>query len=324
MGAAGQEAIFVTDATGTIVAFSRGAELLLGYTAAEVLGVLTPGAFHPPEELDALAAELGLTPEEMFVAAPQRGRSLKHEWVFVRRDGSRFDGSLNVSGRVDSNGAPCGFVTVARDITEHRRHQAELTQRADFDDLTGLANRAYLKIALNEAAKDTSWSRPGRILLFIDLDRFKQVNDTLGHAAGDAVLVGVAERLSENLRNVDLAARVGGDEFVVLLGQISPAAAAEVAERIVGAIARPFDIHGAEATIGASVGLATSSADINPEALLLAADVAAYSAKHAGRGRVVAAGVHSPGQPGGLGDGRRVDRVQVKPAVEHSLLHLDR
>ena len=290
MGAAGDEAIIVTDKAGTIVAFSRGAELLLGYTAAEVLGVLNPIVFHVPEEVAALAAELGLTPEEMFIAGPPEGRSLVHEWVFVRHDGSRFDGLLNVTGRLDSNGAPCGFVAVARDITEYRRHHAELTHKAHFDQLTGLANRAYLQVALNEAADDESWRVPGRIMLFIDLDHFKQVNDTLGHAAGDAVLAGVAERVRENLRVADLPARIGGDEFVVLLGpNVSAVSAADVAARIVAALAIPFAIVGTNVTIGASVGLATSNTYDTPEALLLAADTASYSAKHAGRGRVVEA-----------------------------------
>jgi diguanylate cyclase (GGDEF)-like protein/PAS domain S-box-containing protein len=290
MGAAGSEAIMVTDTTGTIVAFSRGAETLLGYSADEVLGLMTPSVFHLPEEVAAMPAELGVRADELFIIGPPDGAGRDHEWTLVRRDGSQFNGSLHVSGRVDSNGVPCGLVAVARDITENRRQQAELTHQAHFDQLTGLANRAYLQIALSEAADDDSWSIPGRIMLFIDLDHFKQVNDTLGHAAGDAVLAGVAERLREKLRIADLPARIGGDEFVVLLGpNMSPSAAADVAERIVDALATPFAIVGTNVTIGASVGIATSNVYRTPEALLQAADTASYSAKHAGRGRVVEA-----------------------------------
>jgi diguanylate cyclase (GGDEF)-like protein len=231
-----------------------------------------------------------MTPEEMFVAGPFPGQTIVREWVCVRRDGSRFDGQLNVSARVDSNGEPCGFVAIVRDVTENRRQKAELAHRAHFDQLTGLANRAHLQVALDEAADDDGWSNPGRFMLFIDLDHFKEVNDTLGHAAGDAVLIGVAERLRENLRVADLPVRIGGDEFVVLMGKNVPAAAAtNVAQRIVAALAAPFAIAGTMVTIGASVGMATSKVYDTPEALLRAADTAAYSAKNSGRGRVVEA-----------------------------------
>jgi diguanylate cyclase (GGDEF)-like protein/PAS domain S-box-containing protein len=287
MGAAGGEAIIVTDLTGTIVAFSRGAELLLGYSAEETLGKLNPTVFHIEEDLERLAAEIEATAGSMSVAQPDPAQSVEHEWIFVRRDGSRFDGMLSLNGRLDSSGNLCGFVALVRDVTEYRRQQAELTFQAHFDQLTGLANRAYLQVALAEAADDLSWSDPGRTMLFIDLDHFKQVNDTLGHAAGDAVLIGVATRLLENLRVIDLPARVGGDEFVVLLGpNMSMAVAAEVAQRIVEVLATPFKIVGTTVTIGASVGMATSDADTTPEDLLRAADIAVYSAKHAGRGRV--------------------------------------
>jgi diguanylate cyclase (GGDEF)-like protein/PAS domain S-box-containing protein len=290
MGAAGSEAIMVTDATGTIVAFSRGAETLLGYSADEVLGLHTPKIFHLPAEIGSVTSELGISDDDLFFTSPPGGEGIDREWTLVRRDGSQFNGSLHISGRVDSNGISCGLVAVVRDVTENRRRQAELTQRADFDQLTGLANRAYLQVALAEAADYDSWSIPGRIMLFIDLDHFKQVNDTLGHAAGDAVLAGVAERLRENLRIADLPARIGGDEFVVLLGSnMSPATATEVARRIVVALATPFAIVGTNVTIGASVGMATSNVYHTPDALLHAADTAAYAAKHAGRGRVVEA-----------------------------------
>jgi diguanylate cyclase (GGDEF)-like protein/PAS domain S-box-containing protein len=290
MGAAGSEAIIVTDKSGLIVAFSRGAEVLLGYSADEVLGLLNPIAFHLPEQVEAFAAERGLTGEEMFRNGPPSGHSVVHEWIFVRRDGTRFDGSLSVTGRVDSSGTPSGFVGVVRDVTEIRRHEAELTMRADHDGLTGLVNRSHMRALLHEAAAEASWSKPGRVLLFIDLDHFKEVNDTHGHAAGDAVLAGVADRLRENLRSSDLAARIGGDEFMVLLGPtLLDSAATDLARRIVDALTVPFAFEGTQVTIGASVGVATSGAEISPEELLSAADRAAYSAKHAGRGRVVEA-----------------------------------
>jgi diguanylate cyclase (GGDEF)-like protein len=145
---------------------------------------------------------------------------------------------------------------------------------------------------MRAAVDEGAWSDLGRSVLFIDLDHFKAVNDTFGHATGDAVLVGVSKRLSENLRQEDLAMRLGGDEFVVLLGpNVSGSTAANIAARIVAALARPFVIDdiGTAVTIGASVGLATSNIGLTPEALLDAADGAAYAAKNAGRGCVVEA-----------------------------------
>lgn len=272
MHAAANDAIIVTDHAGVITAFSRGAETLLGYGADEVIGLLDPSIFHVPADVDAMV------------------RSVGQEWIFARRDGSRFVGSLAVDAHHDGVGGPCGFVAVVRDITAPRRDQTEVDQRSDYDQLTGLANRAHLEVALSESADDETWVSPGRIVLFIDLDHFQRVNDTLGHAAGDAVLAGVADRLKENLRVADLPARIGGDEFVVLLGpNMTAPAAADIAERIVEALATPFAILGTKVTIGASVGLATSSVHHTPGALMAAADNAAYAAKHAGRGRVVAA-----------------------------------
>ena len=292
MGAAANEAIFVTDRRAGIVAFSRGAEILLGHSAEEVIGTLHPREFHLPDEIAAVADELSITPDELFLHAPSNGEPIVRQWVFVRRDGSRFDGELTICPRYDSREALCGFMYVARDITERRRNEAALTLQAHHDPLTGLANRISLHAALELAASDVSWADPGRTLLFIDLDHFKQVNDTLGHAAGDAVLRGVAKRLLDNLRHGDLAVRLGGDEFVVLLAPGAPHSITnEIAKRIVDAIARPFQIDRNRATIGASIGIAVSSALLEPADLLAAADEAAYAAKRAGRGRAVLAGL---------------------------------
>lgn len=287
MSAAANEAIFITDQTATIVAFSRGAEVLLGYRADEVVDCLHPSVFHHPAEFDAVAIDLGITTQELFTLAPPDGQSIVREWVFVRKNGTCFDGVLTVSARFDSDGALAGFLYVARDVTERRRRDAELTQRACHDSLTGLANRTALNEALVAAVSDPAWADLGRNVLFIDLDHFKIVNDTFGHAVGDKVLVGVGQRLERHLRPADLAVRLGGDEFVVLLGpEVSTSTAHEIADRIVDAIAEPFIIDGHAILIGASVGLASSTDGLSADALLLAADGAAYAAKSAGRGRV--------------------------------------
>ena len=287
MGAAASEAIFVTDGTASIVAFSHGAEVLLGYRADEVVGVLHPRHFHTELDIADVANNLSISADDVFLHAPPDGRSIEREWMFVRKDGSTFDGQLTVSPRFDSAGDLCGFLYVARDVTDRRRAEAELTQLARHDALTGLANRSNLHSLLAAVSLADSWADPGRTLLFIDLDHFKAVNDTLGHAAGDAVLIGVAERLRHNLREQDLPVRLGGDEFVVLLGAGADAHIGRaVAERLVKALQEPFEYEGSTVQIGASIGLATSRGEMTPDELLAAADGAAYIAKRGGRGRV--------------------------------------
>ena len=290
MGAAANEAIFVTDASGTIVAFSRGAEVLLGYNAADVIGVRYPRAFHLQEQIAQTAATLGITADDLFVYSPPGGQPIVRDWVFVRRDGTRFPGSLTVCSRFDSHGKLCGFLYVARDISEQRRVEAELIERANHDTLTGLGNRAHLQTILQTALANSAPSGSGRTLMFIDLDRFKIVNDSYGHATGDTVLRGTAQRLNECLRADDVAIRLGGDEFVVVLRpNVSEQDARRIAERIIEAVSRPFPIGDNLICIGASIGLATSTTHTTTDELLLRADQAAYAAKHAGRGRVVVA-----------------------------------
>jgi len=289
MGAAANEAIFVTDASANIVAFSRGAEVLLGYTAADVIGHLHPRSFHPQEQIEETAATLGIAADDLFRFVPPGDLSLVREWMFVRRDGSRFPGSLTVTSRFDSHGTLSGFLNVARDITEQRRVEAFLTDQALHDALTGLGNRAHLRNIL-DASSGVPELASGRSLLFIDLDHFKVVNDTYGHATGDAVLCGTAQRLNDCLRAQDVAIRLGGDEFVVVLRpNVGPKVATRIAERIVRSISEPFVIDGNLICIGASIGVATTTTETTTDELLLYADQAAYAAKRAGRGRVVVA-----------------------------------
>lgn len=165
--------------------------------------------------------------------------------------------------------------------------QRSLTLQANSDSLTGLVNRAAFCARL-EAALNVPERRGGdQAVLFVDLDDFKDVNDSLGHLAGDEVLRVVAQRLSEAVRPGDLAARLGGDEFALLLdGLTEPALARTVAERVVAALAEPVDIGGNPVRLGASVGFAVRRSDSTVEGLMHEADVAMYAAKGKGKHRV--------------------------------------
>jgi len=193
---------------------------------------------------------------------------------------------LGSPGRVPDE-AIVAIVSLANEITLALRnsevHQ-ELTIQATFDSLTGLANRSSFNAALKAALRDTA-AGPSTVL-FIDLDDFKDVNDVLGHAAGDELLREVAVRLRQCTGPDDVRARLGGDEFAILMRGVSAGAAAEVAQRIVSAIAEPADLVGGVAHVGASVGVATTESETDVEQLVQRADVAMYAAKANGKGRI--------------------------------------
>jgi diguanylate cyclase (GGDEF)-like protein len=179
-----------------------------------------------------------------------------------------------------------GWLSIMEDITERRRAEAEIVHLARHDVLTGLANRAQFNEKLEEAGKRLRRGGAAITVMMIDLDRFKAVNDTLGHAAGDALLVEVGRRLQSNIRETDLLARLGGDEFAIIQegGQSQHEGAIALAVRIIRAISEPFDLGGVEASVGTSIGIAMAPEHGNdPEALLKHADLALYNAKDNGR-----------------------------------------
>jgi diguanylate cyclase (GGDEF)-like protein len=179
-----------------------------------------------------------------------------------------------------------GIVRTYTDITARRAAEERVRYQATHDALTGLANRSLFAQRLDEAIALSERSGRGLALLYLDLDRFKQVNDTRGHQAGDKLLRAVAERLLALARASDTVARLGGDEFAVLQSLAdSPAVAATLAQRLVAAIASPFDIDGVPAEIGVSIGIARYPADAtSADTLLSCADRALYGAKREGRG----------------------------------------
>jgi diguanylate cyclase (GGDEF)-like protein len=179
-----------------------------------------------------------------------------------------------------------GWVTLIEDITERRRAEAEIVHLARHDVLTGLANRAEFNARLDEASRRLKRNGGTLTVMMVDLDKFKAVNDTLGHLAGDQLLSEVARRLQSTLRDTDVLARLGGDEFAIIQegGADQREGAAALALRIIEAISTPFDLNGQQVEVGTSIGIALAPENgVEPDELLKRADLALYSVKSSGR-----------------------------------------
>jgi diguanylate cyclase (GGDEF)-like protein len=207
----------------------------------------------------------------------------------VVRPASDEDVHWSLSGNpiFDERGRYLGFRGIGTDLTEQRRSEQEISRLARFDSLTSLPNRAMMRQTLEEALRNAAVRQKGCALFLIDLDRFKNVNDTLGHPIGDALLRQVADRLKSVMGNHGQVGRLGGDEFqAVLPGTVDIGLLESLARTLIEQVSRPYNIEGHKVTIGASVGIAIgdpgrSSAD----ALVRNADLALYAAKGAGRGK---------------------------------------
>jgi len=214
---------------------------------------------------------------------PGAGGSPSHLWQHVKADGTEID-VLTYWRHTMFCDRPAQLVAVM-DVTEKRQAEARIAHMAHHDALTGLPNRVLFHERLDEALMRVRRDREKLAVLYLDLDQFKNVNDGLGHPAGDKLLVAVAERLRTCLRDCDMVARFGGDEFAVLqLGLAGPHEAGILAERIVTLLSEPYDIDGQQVVIGASAGIALAPADgETSDQLLRNADIALYQAKEDGR-----------------------------------------
>ncbi len=207
------------------------------------------------------------------------------ELINYRKDGSEFWVELNIQPLFDKNGLANGWMSIQRDITERKVSEERIQYQATHDALTGLPNRYLYEQRLEEALVVARARNVFVGVLFFDLDRFKQVNDTLGHPAGDKLLQEVARRLQHYLTAGEIVARMGGDEFTILLPHIESQEQAEaVARKLLEAMDSPFDIDGRELFVTASIGISIAPRDgTDITALLKNADVAMYRAKEEGR-----------------------------------------
>jgi diguanylate cyclase (GGDEF)-like protein/PAS domain S-box-containing protein len=261
---------------------------LYGVSADRIPGSRGHSFYADPAERDSLIAEL-----------EKEGRIVGRELRLKRSDGSYYWAMVSI-GRAELDGKPV-LITSVWDVTPKREAEEKLRKMALYDDLTGLANRVLLFDLLRTELARADRHDHQLAVLYLDLDHFKSVNDRLGHEAGDAVLKAAAERIRHGLRAGDVPARVGGDEFVVLLPKVTGLdAARSVAARVADALAEPHTVAGNTLVCPASVGLLLAGRNYtDPSVVLRDADAAMYTAKHAGKSRI-----HVFGQDQGPNDGR--------------------
>jgi diguanylate cyclase (GGDEF)-like protein/PAS domain S-box-containing protein len=269
------DAICVVDANNTIVTITPAIELVTGYPPEAYLGRVGFDFIHP----DDLAAASEVYAE----ALEQPGRVLRAELRAVHRDGSWRWAEISIMNLLDDP-AVCGLVANFHDTTERKQFEEKLAYDAYHDHLTGLSNRTAFHEALKRAlARSRRHGRPNAVL-FLDLDRFKLINDSLGHEVGDHLLIEVAERLRTCLRPEDVVSRFGGDEFAVLLEDIAGNDdAIQVADRVIELLRQPLPVASREIFLTTSIGIAIGrDGATEPGELLREADQAMYRAKAAG------------------------------------------
>ena len=285
-------ATMVIDPVGVITSVNPAAERMLWYRREELIGTETPLVLLDPKQLAKRAAVLSeeLAQEvapglDVLTAKPQRGLVEEAEWQLIRRDGSRFDAQLTISSLTENGGNAIGYVIKAYDITERKRAQEYISHLAHHDASTVLPTRTLLHDRLSIALKHASRSGEKVSLLMVDLDYFKRVNDLMGHHCGDEMLGIIAERLQGCVRASDTVARMGGDEFVVLLSGLARQEDAEfIVEKITTQLAIPVSLGGQVFSPTASIGVCTyPDHGQTAETMLRNADLAMYQAKAGGR-----------------------------------------
>jgi diguanylate cyclase (GGDEF)-like protein/PAS domain S-box-containing protein len=276
------QSVVATDLEGKVLYWNRAAQEIYGWSSEEALG---------RSLRDLTVCEESLEKVEEVGSVLRAGRAWSGETLLRRKDGSHVPVLGTASPLFDDRGSLVGMIGVSTDISERKTLEAELERRASHDPLTGLPNRPAFVDRLEQALQRTRRRKNSRNkvgVLFMDLDGFKTINDSLGHEAGDRFLVTVAERLKNRLRPEDVLARFGGDEFAVLLEDVANVTEAIwVAQRIAEGLQEPLAVNSHQVSVSTSVGIALGSANTNddPEGMLRKADAAMYQAKEQGPGR---------------------------------------
>nr|WP_242438694.1 EAL domain-containing protein [Streptomyces sp. CB00455] len=276
------DVIMIAAPTGTLHYVSPAAAGVYGREAEELVGTELAALIHP-DDLGRVVHEV-----RRFLAAPQTEEPTTRIECRFRSGGGEW---LNVESTVNRHQG--GLILNSRDVTERVRLQAQLQHSAEHDALTDLPNRALFTRRVRQALTGRRAGDHSTAVLFIDLDGFKAVNDTIGHQAGDELLVEAARRLQESVRAGDTAARLGGDEFAALiLGDGSRDRGAreyqvhEIADRLRTTLSQPYRIAGSEVRVAASIGVAFADPGLTPSDLMRNADLAMYRAKAGGKDRV--------------------------------------
>jgi len=281
IGAAAQDAIIMMDNKGRIAFWNEAARRIFGYTEQEARGrklheLIVPEPYRADFEkrMDIAGGE---------AQANDINKTL--ELAGLRKDGTQIVTEHSISGV--SIGKKWHTICIVRDVTERKQFEERIRHLANYDNLTALPNRVLFYDRLSQAINLAQRNRRELALLYLDLDRFKTVNDTRGHGAGDEVLKAAADRIQAQVRESDTVARIGGDEFAIILPEITdPQDAAIVAQKIIDALCVSFPASGSGhgiVEIGASIGIAVFPTDgEGMDALFKAADAAMYKAKQQG------------------------------------------
>ncbi len=272
------EAIVIIDLSRRIVSANPAFRDITGLDPQAVVGE----PFVPGED----SANAGLDCETIWQILEKQGNFIG-ETIGIRADGMPYPRSLTMTTVRDQGSGPIThFIAIFTDITERKRNEADIQHLAHHDALTGLANRFSLYARLEQSIADAKRNAHSLAVLFLDLDRFKNINDSLGHHVGDALLIQVGQRLRETVREADTVARLGGDEFVVVLQGVATAGgAAHVAGELLKTLSAAYTVDGVELHAIPSIGISLYPDDsTTPSGLLRNADAAMYHAKALGRG----------------------------------------
>jgi diguanylate cyclase (GGDEF)-like protein/PAS domain S-box-containing protein len=287
-----QDGFSVLDHTGRATHANPALCRMTGFSAEELIGQVAPFPYWPPEEYHSIEAAFSKT---------LLAKGGEFDLVFMRKNGERFPVAVAASAVLDERGQPAAYLATVKDHTRIKRMEEEIKRLAFYDVLTELPNRRLFEDRLQRAQAAATRSDRHSAVVLIDLDGFKEINDVLGHEAGDRLLVEVGRRLKACVREVDTAARLGGDEFVVVFVELSGEGtdvidkARTVAEKIRGALAQPYHLAGDDApdavppavSCTASIGVGLfAGAGLQAVEAMRVADLAMYEAKRSGGNQV--------------------------------------